>query len=127
MSTALGHFDLKSRPAGPARVEATSHRLLRVSPLAPDHVPPDWPHGTIPQQVHLDLHVEDPRAAHDEAIALGARLLQAAPDPGVDEGHQVYADPAGHPFCIGWGQPSHEQLAAFVARQLGSREPGQDG
>ena len=44
--------------------------------LAPDHVPPDWPHGTIPQQVHLDLHVEDPRAAHDEAIALGARLMQ---------------------------------------------------
>ena len=77
--------------------------------------------------MRLDLHVEDPRAAHDEAIALGARLLQAAPDPGVDEGHQVYADPAGHPFCIGWEQPSHEQLAAFVARQLGSREPGQDG
>src|SRR4051794_36106920 len=23
--------------------------------LAPDHVPPDWPHGA-PQQVHLDLH-----------------------------------------------------------------------
>jgi hypothetical protein len=23
--------------------------------------------------VHLDLHVEDPRAAHAEAIALGAR------------------------------------------------------
>jgi hypothetical protein len=21
----------------------------------------------------------------------------------ADEGHQVYADPAGHPFCIGWG------------------------
>ncbi|HEY3481092.1 MAG TPA: VOC family protein [Streptomyces sp.] len=95
--------------------------------LAPDHVPPDWPHGTIPQQVHLDLHVEDPRAAHDEAIALGARLLQAAPDPEVDEGHQVYADPAGHPFCIGWGQPSHEQLAAFVAGRLGSRGPAQDG
>jgi len=94
--------------------------------LAPDHVPPDWPHGTIPQQVHLDLHVEDPHAAHDEAIARGARLLQAAPDPEAEEGHQVYADPAGHPFCIGWGQPSHEQLAAFVARRLGSHGPAQD-
>jgi hypothetical protein len=86
--------------------------------LAPNHVPPDWPHG-IPQQVHLDLHVDDPRAAHEEAIALGARLLQPAPDLDSDEGHQVYADPAGHPFCLGWGHPSQERLAAFVAERLG--------
>ncbi|MDQ3877829.1 MAG: VOC family protein [Actinomycetota bacterium] len=84
--------------------------------LAPDHTPPDWPDGS-PQQVHLDLHVEDPRAAHEVAISAGARLLQAAPDLDADEGHQVYADPAGHPFCIGWGHPSHEQLAVFLARQ----------
>ena len=70
--------------------------------LAPDHTPPEWPHGT-PQQVHLDLHVDDPARAHDEVIALGARLLQAADDLSAPEGHQVYADPAGHPFCIGWG------------------------
>ncbi len=72
--------------------------------LAPDHVPPDWPDGT-PQQVHLDLHVDDAdaaRAAHDEVLALGARLLQDG-DERADEGHRVYADPAGHPFCIGWG------------------------
>jgi hypothetical protein len=86
--------------------------------LAPDHVQPDWPHGT-PQQVHLDLHVEDPRAAHEEAMSLGARLLQAAPDFNADEGHQVYADPAGHPFCIGWGHPSHDHLASIVAKQFG--------
>jgi hypothetical protein len=30
----------------------------------------------------------------------------------------VYADPAGHPFCIGWGHPSRETLAAFVADRL---------
>jgi catechol 2,3-dioxygenase-like lactoylglutathione lyase family enzyme len=82
--------------------------------LAPNHVPPGWPHGT-PQQVHLDLHVDDPRAAHEEAIALGARLLRPAPDFDAAEGHQVYADPAGHPFCIGWGHPSREALAEFVA------------
>ena len=69
--------------------------------LAPGHVPPDWPDGA-PQQVHLDLHVDDPSSAHDEVLALGARLLQAG-DLSADEGHQVYADPAGHPFCIGWG------------------------
>ena len=89
--------------------------------LAPNHVPPDWPHG-IPQQVHLDLHVDDPRAAHDEAIALGARLLQSAPDLDGEQGHQVYADPAGHPFCIGWGHPSKQELAAVVAERPGARQ-----
>jgi hypothetical protein len=85
--------------------------------LAPEHVPPDWPDGA-PQQVHLDLHVEDPKQAHEEAMRLGARLLQASDLEG-DEGHQVYADSAGHPFCIGWGQPSREALAAFVRDRLG--------
>lgn len=69
--------------------------------LAPNHVPPDWPEGTQ-QQIHLDLYVEDVAAAHEQAVGLGARLLQAA-DLGADEGFQVYADPAGHPFCLCWG------------------------
>jgi len=71
--------------------------------LAPNHVPPEWPHGDQQQQIHLDLHVDDPAGAHDEVIALGARLLQPADDLTSAEGYQVYADPAGHPFCIGWG------------------------
>lgn len=70
--------------------------------LAPDHVPPDWPDGSPPQQVHLDLWVDDLQAAHDEVVALGARLLQAADDLDADKGWQVYADPAGHPFCLCW-------------------------
>lgn len=91
--------------------------------LAPNHVPPEWPDGVQQQQVHLDLHVEDPRSSHDEVINLGARLLQPAPDLDAEEGHQVYADPAGHPFCIGWGHPSRSALAAFVADRFGPREP----
>lgn len=71
--------------------------------LAPDHVPPQWPDGT-PQQIHLDLFVEDLGRAHEEAVALGARLLQAADDPAASSGFQVYADPAGHPFCLCWGE-----------------------
>jgi len=90
--------------------------------LAPNHVPPEWPHGTQQQQVHLDLHVDDPRAAHEEAMGLGARLLRAAPDFGAREGHQVYANPAGHPSCIG-GTPVRDQLAAFVADRLGQKKP----
>ena len=71
--------------------------------LAPNHVPPVWPDGAQQQQIHLDLHVDDLQAAHEEAISLGARLLKPADDPEAAEGHQVYADPAGHPFCLGWG------------------------
>ncbi len=97
-------------------IDATGEWRIGVQ-LAPNHVPPDWPDGT-PQQVHIDLHVEDPEQAHEQAMKLGARVLQAG-DVGSDEGHQVYADPAGHPFCIGWGHPSREALAAFVRERLG--------
>jgi len=69
--------------------------------LAPNHVPPDWPDGA-PQQIHLDLYVEDIRSSHEEAVALGARLLKAADDLDAERGFQVYADPAGHPFCLCW-------------------------
>jgi predicted enzyme related to lactoylglutathione lyase len=68
--------------------------------LAPNHVPPDWPNGTPQQQIHLDLSIDDIRAAHEEAVVLGARLLQPAEDLSAPSGFQVYADPAGHPFCL---------------------------
>jgi catechol 2,3-dioxygenase-like lactoylglutathione lyase family enzyme len=61
-----------------------------------------WPDGTVPQQLHLDLTVPSVReldAAHERALALGARLrLDRSGDP--QEPLRVYADPAGHPFCI---------------------------
>jgi catechol 2,3-dioxygenase-like lactoylglutathione lyase family enzyme len=69
--------------------------------LAPDHLPPEWPDGS-PQQMHLDLYVDDFLEAHDRVLALGARLLQAADDLEAPEGFAVYADPAGHPFCLCW-------------------------
>jgi uncharacterized glyoxalase superfamily protein PhnB len=69
--------------------------------LAPDHVRPDWPGGQ-PQQIHLDLHVTDVAAAHEEVVALGATPLTDLEDFTAAEGFQVYADPAGHPFCLCW-------------------------
>jgi hypothetical protein len=69
--------------------------------LAPDHTPPDWPDGA-PQQIHLDLWVEDIDVAHAEVMALGAKLLRAAKDRDEPDNFQVYADPAGHPFCLCW-------------------------
>lgn len=61
-----------------------------------------WPDDSIPQQLHLDLSVATPDdllAQHDRALALGARLVfDRFDDPA--EPLRVYADPAGHPFCI---------------------------
>ena len=70
--------------------------------------PATWPEGPVPQQLHLDLTV--PSAAdldvqHERALALGARVLQdLADDP--EEPLRVYADPAGHPFCIFVASPA---------------------
>ena len=57
---------------------------------------------TPQQQIHLDLWVEDLQTAHEHVMTLGARLLQPAEDPEAAEVFQVYADPAGHPFCLCW-------------------------
>jgi catechol 2,3-dioxygenase-like lactoylglutathione lyase family enzyme len=61
-----------------------------------------WPDGAVPQQLHLDLEVPDAAALaeqHERVLKLGARLLRdRSHDP--DEPLYVYADPAGHPFCI---------------------------
>lgn len=64
--------------------------------------PVTWPDGPVPQQMHLDLTVPGKAeldAQHERALALGARLLfDRTSDP--EEPLRVYADPAGHPFCI---------------------------
>jgi catechol 2,3-dioxygenase-like lactoylglutathione lyase family enzyme len=69
--------------------------------LAPDHKPPRWPDPDYPQQIHLDVMVDDLDAADAEVVRLGAQRLSA--------GDHVYADPAGHPFCLirrpSWAPP----------------------
>ncbi|HEY8474864.1 MAG TPA: VOC family protein [Natronosporangium sp.] len=70
--------------------------------LAPNHIPPNWPDGSPPQQVHLDIWVDDFPAAHERVMALGAKLLKPVEDTGQPDRFQVYADPAGHPFCLCW-------------------------
>jgi catechol 2,3-dioxygenase-like lactoylglutathione lyase family enzyme len=58
---------------------------------SPDHVRPTWPAGPVPQQLHLDVMVDDVGAAASWVIGLGASPLP---------GDGVFADPAGHPFCL---------------------------
>ena len=61
-----------------------------------------WPEGPVPQQLHLDLTVPTKAELdlqHERAMALGARPLEDRSDD-PQEPLRVYADPAGHPFCI---------------------------
>jgi catechol 2,3-dioxygenase-like lactoylglutathione lyase family enzyme len=78
--------------------------------LAPDHRAPTWPDAAVPQQMHLDVMVDDLDAGDTEVRALGARPLG---------GDHVYADPAGHPFCLiprpDWAPPVRSLRAAGPA------------
>jgi catechol 2,3-dioxygenase-like lactoylglutathione lyase family enzyme len=98
-------------PAGEADPRAGDWLVL-IDPsgtprrLAFQHVaelpPSTWPGNGVPQQLHLDLSVptaEELIVQRDRALALGATLLtDRFDDP--EEPLYVFADPAGHPFCI---------------------------
>jgi catechol 2,3-dioxygenase-like lactoylglutathione lyase family enzyme len=68
-----------------------------------DVLPPStWPEPAVPQQLHLDMTVPDVAAldeVHARALDLGARVLHDRSDDPA-EPLRVYADPAGHPFCV---------------------------
>ncbi|MEW2632719.1 VOC family protein [Streptomyces sp. NPDC048389] len=64
---------------------------------APGFVPPSWPSTERSQQFHLDVTVEDLDAAEAQVLALGATVLEAEDRK---RSFRVYADPAGHPFCL---------------------------
>ncbi|MEU0900354.1 VOC family protein [Streptomyces massasporeus] len=64
---------------------------------AADHQPPLWPDPSRPQQFHLDFGVADLDRAEERVLAHGATVLDAGAD---GRGWRIYADPAGHPFCL---------------------------
>jgi catechol-2,3-dioxygenase len=60
--------------------------------------PPVWPPEETGQQMmlHLEIKVDDLAAAAARAESLGATRMEFQPQDHV----RVYADPAGHPFCL---------------------------
>ena len=61
-----------------------------------DYRRPTWPGDEYPEQLHVDLAFDDRPAAQRRGEDLGATLL-----PPPHGSAPVYADPAGHPFCLG--------------------------
>lgn len=73
----------------------TDAGLVLAFQRAPEFVAPRWPDPAHPQQFHLDLDVPDLDKAQEQVLAAGATLLLADP-----RGWRIFADPAGHPFCL---------------------------
>ena len=82
------------QPADDARVLAFQ--------LVEQLTPTTWPRPDVPMQLHLDFTVsgrEELERQRTRALELGAReILDRSSDP--EEALYVFADPAGHPFCI---------------------------
>jgi predicted enzyme related to lactoylglutathione lyase len=57
---------------------------------------PVWPEQEVPQQMHLDVVVDDLDTAEAAVVALGA--TKHSHQPGTT--FRVFLDPAGHPFCL---------------------------
>ena len=95
-----------------ARADTTSGLAFQ---RAVAHQPPQWPDPDHPQQFHLDVMVDDVDEAWPQVLALGATRLP--------EGQHVYADPAGHPFCLiprpSWAPPINVPAVERVETAVG--------
>jgi predicted enzyme related to lactoylglutathione lyase len=61
-----------------------------------DFKAPAWPGQDVPQQMHLDVVVDDLDAGEEAVLGLGA--TKHPHQPGTR--FRVFLDPAGHPFCL---------------------------
>lgn len=61
-----------------------------------DYSAPTWPTQQVPQQMHLDVVVDDLDAGEAAVLELGATKHEHQPGTSF----RVFLDPAGHPFCL---------------------------
>ncbi len=57
---------------------------------------PQWPSQDVPQQMHLDVVVDDLDEGEAAVLELGATKHEHQPGTTF----RVFLDPAGHPFCL---------------------------
>ncbi|MBK4349064.1 VOC family protein [Lacisediminihabitans changchengi] len=60
-----------------------------------NYTPPQWPGQDIPQQMHIDVKVNDLEAGEAAVLEIGATKAGSETPT-----FRVYLDPAGHPFCL---------------------------
>jgi hypothetical protein len=78
-----------------AEVRSEDGQCLCFQPVA-DYQAPDWPGQDHPQQMHIDVMVDDLDSAEAEVLRIGA--TKHPHQPGTT--FRVFLDPAGHPFCL---------------------------
>jgi len=70
-------------------------RPLMAFQRVDDFSAPQWPGQVVPQQMHLDVKVDDLDVGEAAVLALGATKTGSETPT-----FRVFLDPAGHPFCL---------------------------
>lgn len=70
-------------------------QCICFQPVA-DYTPPRWPGQDVPQQMHIDVMVDDLDVGEKAVLDLGATRHDHQPGTTF----RVFLDPAGHPFCL---------------------------
>lgn len=84
-----------SASADGAEVRADYGQCIGFQQVA-DYNSPRWPSQEVPQQMHLDVMVDDLDEAEAAVLELGATKPEHQPGTTF----RVFLDPAGHPFCL---------------------------
>jgi predicted enzyme related to lactoylglutathione lyase len=91
---AMLDWTVETRP-GWAEVRADYGQCICFQEVS-DYTPPAWPGQATPQQMHLDVVVDDLDAGEAAVLDLGATKHEHQPGTTF----RVFLDPAGHPFCL---------------------------
>ena len=78
-----------------AEVRADYGQCICFQPVK-DYTPPGWPGQEVPQQMHIDVMVDDLDVGEKAVLDLGATKHDHQPGTTF----RVFLDPAGHPFCL---------------------------
>jgi predicted enzyme related to lactoylglutathione lyase len=78
-----------------AEVRADYGQCICFQPVQ-DYTPPRWPGQEVPQQMHIDVMVDDLDVGEKAVLDLGATKHDHQPGTTF----RVFLDPAGHPFCL---------------------------
>ena len=87
---------LSSARTPPGRSGSTEYGQCISFQQVESYTPPRWPAQEVPQQMHLDVIVDDLDAAETAVLDLGATKHEHQPGTSF----RVFLDPAGHPFCL---------------------------
>ena len=92
---ALLDWPVEPLPTGGAQIRAEYGDSIGFHQVEP-YTPTNWPGQEVPQQMHVDVMVDDLDEA--EAAVLGLGATKHPHQPGTT--FRVFLDPAGHPFCL---------------------------